>query len=87
MIDYKYSQQRGSVQESAQAPESRVNLDAIPPAIIESVPASVAQTHLVIPLSISHELATLAAGTPADIVVLDDGLEIERVLVRGADAL
>src|SRR5207247_1747583 len=33
------------------------------------------------------ELATLEAGTPADIVVLDDGLEIERVLVRGADAL
>jgi N-acetylglucosamine-6-phosphate deacetylase len=33
------------------------------------------------------ELATLAAGTPADIVVLDDDLAIERVLVRGVDAL
>jgi N-acetylglucosamine-6-phosphate deacetylase len=33
------------------------------------------------------ELATLAAGTPADIVVLGDDLEIERVLVRGVDAL
>ncbi len=33
------------------------------------------------------ELATLAPGTPADIVVIDDGLAIERVLVRGADVL
>jgi N-acetylglucosamine-6-phosphate deacetylase len=29
------------------------------------------------------ELGTLAPGTPADVVVLDDGLEIQRVLVAG----
>jgi N-acetylglucosamine-6-phosphate deacetylase len=33
------------------------------------------------------ELASLAPGSDADIVVLDDSLEIERVLVRGEDAL
>jgi N-acetylglucosamine-6-phosphate deacetylase len=33
------------------------------------------------------ELGTLAPGSPADVVVLDDSLEIQRVLVRGADAL
>jgi N-acetylglucosamine-6-phosphate deacetylase len=32
------------------------------------------------------ELGTLAVGTPADVVVLDDALEIERVLVGGTDA-
>ena len=32
------------------------------------------------------ELGRLAPGADADIVVLDDGLEIVRVLVRGADA-
>jgi N-acetylglucosamine-6-phosphate deacetylase len=32
-------------------------------------------------------LGTLAPGSPADVVVLDDSLEIERVLVRGEDAL
>jgi type II secretion system (T2SS) protein E len=71
MIDYKYSQQRGSVQESAQTFEPRVNLDAIPSGVIELVPASVAQTHLVIPISISHELATLAAEQPNDIKLVD----------------
>ena len=29
------------------------------------------------------ELGTLAPGTPADVVVLDDGLEVQRVLVAG----
>jgi N-acetylglucosamine-6-phosphate deacetylase len=38
-------------------------------------------------LACRPELATLSPGTPADIVVLDDGLEIERVLVRGVDAV
>src|ERR671937_3075970 len=33
------------------------------------------------------ELGTLAPGAGADIVVLDDGLEIVRVLAHGADAL
>jgi N-acetylglucosamine-6-phosphate deacetylase len=33
------------------------------------------------------ELGTLAPGAEADIVVLDDGLEIVRVLVHGADAV
>jgi len=33
------------------------------------------------------ELASLAPGSGADVVVLDDSLEIERVLVRGEDAL
>jgi N-acetylglucosamine-6-phosphate deacetylase len=33
------------------------------------------------------ELGTLAPGSAADIVVLDDRLEIVRVLVRGADAV
>jgi N-acetylglucosamine-6-phosphate deacetylase len=33
------------------------------------------------------ELGTLVPGSEADIVVLDDGLEIVRVLVRGADAV
>jgi N-acetylglucosamine-6-phosphate deacetylase len=33
------------------------------------------------------ELGTLAPGAEADVVVLDDGLEIVRVLVRGADAV
>ena len=33
------------------------------------------------------ELGTLAPGSAADIVVLDDSLEIVRVLVRGADAV
>ena len=33
------------------------------------------------------ELGTLAPGADADIVVLDEGLEIVRVLVRGADAV
>ena len=33
------------------------------------------------------ELASLAPGSDADVVVLDDSLEIERVLVRGEDAL
>jgi N-acetylglucosamine-6-phosphate deacetylase len=33
------------------------------------------------------ELGTLAPGTPADVVVLDDGLDISRVLVRGKEAL
>jgi len=33
------------------------------------------------------ELGTLAPGTPADVVVLDDSLEIQRVLVRGDDAV
>jgi N-acetylglucosamine-6-phosphate deacetylase len=33
------------------------------------------------------ELGTLAPGAEADVVVLDDSLEIVRVLVRGADAL
>ena len=33
------------------------------------------------------DLGTLAPGAEADIVVLDDGLEIVRVLVRGADAV
>ena len=33
------------------------------------------------------ELGTLTPGSAADIVVLDDSLEIVRVLVLGADAL
>src|SRR4051794_39966879 len=33
------------------------------------------------------ELGTLARGSPADVVVLDDSLEIVRVLVRGEDVL
>jgi N-acetylglucosamine-6-phosphate deacetylase len=33
------------------------------------------------------ELGTLAPGADADVVVLDDGLEVIRVLVRGADAV
>ena len=33
------------------------------------------------------ELGTLAPGSAADVVVLDDSLEIQRVLVRGEDAL
>jgi N-acetylglucosamine-6-phosphate deacetylase len=33
------------------------------------------------------ELGTLAPGTVADVLVLDDGLEIRRVLVGGEDAL
>jgi N-acetylglucosamine-6-phosphate deacetylase len=33
------------------------------------------------------ELGTLAPGSVADVVVLDDSLEIVRVLVRGSDAL
>jgi N-acetylglucosamine-6-phosphate deacetylase len=33
------------------------------------------------------ELGRLEPGAAADIVVLDDGLEIVRVLVRGEDAL
>src|SRR5205823_7626774 len=33
------------------------------------------------------ELGTLASGSAADIVVLDDALEIRRVLVGGEDAL
>src|SRR5436305_3192367 len=33
------------------------------------------------------ELGTLAPGSPADIVVLDDSLDIVRVLVRGEEAL
>ena len=33
------------------------------------------------------ELGTLAPGSPADVVVLDDALEIVRVLVRGEDVL
>jgi N-acetylglucosamine-6-phosphate deacetylase len=33
------------------------------------------------------ELGTLAPGSVADVVVLDDSLEIQRVLVRGEDAL
>jgi N-acetylglucosamine-6-phosphate deacetylase len=33
------------------------------------------------------ELGTLAPGSAADVVVLDDRLEILRVLVGGADAL
>jgi N-acetylglucosamine-6-phosphate deacetylase len=33
------------------------------------------------------ELGTLAPGSAADVVVLDDSLEIVRVLVRGDDAL
>jgi N-acetylglucosamine-6-phosphate deacetylase len=38
-------------------------------------------------LACRPELSTLSPGTPADIVVLDDGLEIERVLVDGVDAV
>jgi N-acetylglucosamine-6-phosphate deacetylase len=34
-----------------------------------------------------RELGTLLPGTPADIVVLDGELEIERVLARGEDVL
>ncbi|MFL5946264.1 MAG: N-acetylglucosamine-6-phosphate deacetylase [Gaiellaceae bacterium] len=33
------------------------------------------------------DLGTLAPGSPADILVLDDSLEIRRVLVRGEDVL
>ena len=33
------------------------------------------------------ELGTLAPGAAADVIVLDDRLEIVRVLVDGADAL
>jgi N-acetylglucosamine-6-phosphate deacetylase len=33
------------------------------------------------------ELGTLAPGCSADVVVLDDSLEIIRVLVRGEDAI
>jgi N-acetylglucosamine-6-phosphate deacetylase len=33
------------------------------------------------------ELGTLAPGSPADLIVLDDSLEIVRVLVRGDDAV
>ena len=33
------------------------------------------------------ELGTLASGSVADVLVLDDSLEIQRVLVRGEDAL
>jgi N-acetylglucosamine-6-phosphate deacetylase len=33
------------------------------------------------------ELGTLAPGAQADVVILDDSLEIVRVLVRGEDAL
>jgi N-acetylglucosamine-6-phosphate deacetylase len=33
------------------------------------------------------ELGTLAPGTTADVLVLDDSLELRRVLVRGEDAL
>lgn len=34
-----------------------------------------------------HELGTLTPGTVADVLVLDDSLELRRVLVRGEDAL
>jgi N-acetylglucosamine-6-phosphate deacetylase len=33
------------------------------------------------------DLGTLAPGSAADVVVLDDRLEIVRVLVRGRDAV
>ena len=33
------------------------------------------------------ELGTLAPGSDADVVVLDDSLDVVRVLVRGGDAL
>ena len=31
------------------------------------------------------DLGTLAPGSAADVIVLDDSLEIQRVLVRGSD--
>jgi N-acetylglucosamine-6-phosphate deacetylase len=33
------------------------------------------------------DLGTLAPGSPADVVVLDDALELQRVLVAGADSV
>jgi N-acetylglucosamine-6-phosphate deacetylase len=38
-------------------------------------------------ISARPELGTLEPGTPADVVVLDDNLEVTRVLVAGDDAL
>ena len=45
-----------------------------------------AATQLPAQIAGSPELGTLAPGTVADVVVLDDSLDIQRVLVRGEDA-
>jgi N-acetylglucosamine-6-phosphate deacetylase len=71
----------GSTLTMIEAVRNLVDLGAPLPAALSAaseVPAAIAGR---------PELATLAPGTPADIVVLDDGLEIERVLVRGVDAV
>jgi N-acetylglucosamine-6-phosphate deacetylase len=71
----------GSTLTMIEAVRNLVDLGAPLPAALSAaseVPAAIAGR---------PELATLAPGTPADIVVLDDGLEVERVLVRGVDGL
>src|SRR5262245_23424196 len=72
MLDYKYSQQRGSLQEAAQSPTlTTIDFNAIPRNVIELVPASVAQHECVIPLRSEGEVLVLATDRPRDIGLRD----------------
>lgn len=72
MVDYKYSQQRGSLQEAAQTPtHTPLDFSAIPGALLELVPASVAQHECVIPLRSEGETLVFATDRPHDIGLRD----------------
>src|SRR5262245_30340965 len=72
MLDYKYSQQRGSLQEAAQSPTlTTIDFNAILRNVIELVPASVAHNECVIPLRSEGEVLVLATDRPRDIGLRD----------------
>jgi hypothetical protein len=74
MLDYKYSQKRGSLQDSAHnaaAPLAHFDLRAIPKHVIELIPASVAHQHKVIPVAIDGETLTVATDRSADLLLRD----------------
>src|SRR5262249_20601233 len=70
MLEYKYSQQRGSVQEAASTPTAH-NLHAIPRDVLRQVPAAIAHTHKVVPVAADGETLTLATDRPGDIALRD----------------
>jgi hypothetical protein len=74
MLDYRYSKQRGSVQEAAQSPaawHAPIDFKSIPRELISLVPASVAHTECVIPYRSEGEIVYLASDNPQDIGLRD----------------
>ena len=67
MLDYKYSRQRGALHEMAvDATQTSVNLDAVPPEALRLVPALIAHSHEVLPITLDGETRTQLLTVIAD---------------------